>query len=389
MLYLRVRPTGRKTFELRLSHGGKTRWRTLGHFPQMSLNEALALVHTRKSGRGPTGVPATDTCAQALQNYFDLYIERRYKRTANVRVYMTYLQQELASTPLRMLTRRMLTRAIEDYARRPTAKAGRTKGAVAQNRLLGFAKAWLRWCVGRGDLDTNPADGLTRDIAGGPEQARERVLSVEELRAMWHREGAHTPLLRALLLTGCRIRELQLARWKHTGTDPVRRFDMQAVVPDGTRPPTTLTIPKEHAKNKREHLVPLAQLVLVQTTPGKEHEPLFPRSACTSTAVEGWVSEWQKRQGIVDRWTPHDLRRTFASLLQELGVPVDTVQRALNHKMQGTVSRYARHDYYPERREALHKLAVWVRKHVAGLDLPALPTPALTTKSYKEAAEHA
>ena len=362
-MYLRVKPSGARAYVQRLQHGGKDRWRVVGHPPAMTLAEALALAHSRAAG-GATVADTTMTCAASVKLFMRQYIERTWKTTRNAQVYADWIEAELASTPLRNLQRQQIVRMVQDYSTRKTAKAGRTGGRVAQNRLLAFARLWLSWSVECGYLQTNPADALTPRIAGGKETSRERVLSVAEMRAMWALDCPHAPLLRALLLTGCRIRELQLAKVGDLYVDPE----------DVESGPKSLTIPAAHSKNGKPHRVPLpTQAITQMSLAGKPGDPLFPGSAGSAFAVQSWLKRWHEREGTTP-WTPHDLRRTFATTLGELGTPIETIQRCLNHTLDGPIARYARHDAYRERRAAVEALAVWVGQHVAApVDLGPLP----------------
>jgi integrase len=62
----------------------------------------------------------------------------------------------------------------------------------------------------------------------------------------------------------------------------------------------------------------------------------------TPTAVQSRL----KRSGVT--WTPHDLRRTFATRVAEL-TPPHVVEKLLNHSIQGVAAIYNRHDYRDER----------------------------------------
>ena len=172
---------------------------------------------------------------------------------------------------------------------------------------------------------------------------------------MWALECPHAPLLRVLLLTGCRIRELQLARVRDLNVDP----------DEPANGPLSLTIPAEHSKNGKAHRVPLSTAALVQMhVSGKPDAPLFPGSSGSAFAVQSWLKRWHEREGTTP-WTPHDLRRTFATQLGELGVPLETIQRCLNHTLDGPIARYARSDRYKERRAAHEAMAAWVNQNVA------------------------
>ncbi|WP_426177375.1 tyrosine-type recombinase/integrase [Massilia sp. TWR1-2-2] len=57
-------------------------------------------------------------------------------------------------------------------------------------------------------------------------------------------------------------------------------------------------------------------------------------------------------------WTPHDLRRTGATMMQALGVPLETIDRCQNHVLAGSKVRrhYLHHDYVVEKRMAWEQL---------------------------------
>ena len=78
---------------------------------------------------------------------------------------------------------------------------------------------------------------------------------------------------------------------------------------------------------------------------------------------------WSKAKTMLDdklvsvaAWTLHDLRRTFATNLAALGVPIQVTEKILNH-VSGTISGvaavYNRHTYMDEMREAV---GLWEKK---------------------------
>jgi integrase len=62
--------------------------------------------------------------------------------------------------------------------------------------------------------------------------------------------------------------------------------------------------------------------------------------------------------GVNGEWTPHDLRRTGATMMQALGVSLDIIDRCQNHVLAGSKVRrhYLHHDYADEKREAWERL---------------------------------
>ena len=73
-------------------------------------------------------------------------------------------------------------------------------------------------------------------------------------------------------------------------------------------------------------------------------------------AVLTWLEE-SRPPPPVRRFTPHDLRSTAKSYLRALKVPRDISEMCLNHKLRGVEGIYDRYSYWPERRDALEKLA--------------------------------
>ncbi|MDZ7798444.1 MAG: site-specific integrase [Patescibacteria group bacterium] len=119
------------------------------------------------------------------------------------------------------------------------------------------------------------------------------------------------------------------------------------------------TIPASRAKNEQEHCLPLSGIALELLQEAKKHTGdssyVFPstsdlpmRRAPIGRAVKRHHREWN-----LDRFTPHDLRRTARTKLAEIGVSDIVAERVLNHKQQGVQAIYNRHRYLEEMREAL------------------------------------
>src|SRR5207302_882982 len=171
------------------------------------------------------------TVKDALEEWFRDQIERRYRVIKSTRTYVDRSIAEFGARRLQELTRAEIARFVRGYAK---------DTPVAANRCLSAIKLALGWCVEIGYLENNPAEGLTKRVAGGEETSRRRVLSDGELREIWRLESPNANLLRGLLLTGCRIAELQKASTAHLQGD-------------------WLFIPAEHSKNARAHRVYLVQ----------------------------------------------------------------------------------------------------------------------------------
>jgi integrase len=324
-LYLRVRTTGAKTWAVRRKAGGTTQIITLGRWPRLSLADArLAAqrldVHVKV---------ATITLRELLEEWHADRVAPRYRRPHDVGQYFERIEPTLLATRLRDLHRLEIRQTLKRYALK--------RGPVTANRLMSILRTALMFAVNIGYLEQSPIQGLTKDLVGGPEKPRSRVLSDDEIRRLWHAETNHRPLLRFLLLTGQRIGETQRATWEHL---------------HGTR----WHIPAEHAKNGRAHWVPLSPLARAILDSRPRHRYLV-FGGFSDTAVQAWLRRWCEREGIAPPFTPHDLRRTFATRLNEMGVAPHVVERILNHSLQGVMAIYNRAEYEAERVAALERWA--------------------------------
>jgi len=75
--------------------------------------------------------------------------------------------------------------------------------------------------------------------------------------------------------------------------------------------------------------------------------------------------------GAMERFTPHDLRRTVATRMRELGISRGDVKMVLNHVERDVTSRYDRYDGLPEKRRALDLWARRLEQIIAGEELLA------------------
>lgn len=307
-LYIKVTHTGRKTWTYRTRKGGTWRVVTMGKYPVMTLAKARQKALELAGG----DIPDAMTFGQLLDIWYKKRIEPRYKVTKNIETYVARGKDWLGNVQLSALTTKQLVSKLQAYA---------DVAPVGANRCLSNWKLALDYAAEIGALTVNPLARTTARAVGGEETTRARTLTDDEIRALWGDTHNHAPLLKALLLTGCRISELQAATVDHLKGD-------------------VLTITEN--KSDRPHWVTVTPLL--RKLFGNYGKHLFdPRSP---TAVQSRL----KRAGMT--WTPHDLRRTLATRLAGAGVAPHIVEKMLNHSMQGVMAIYNRHDYAPERVDA-------------------------------------
>jgi integrase len=122
-----------------------------------------------------------------------------------------------------------------------------------------------------------------------------------------------------------------------------------------------IVLPGNRVKNKRTHVVPLsvpAQAILA-AWPAQEGEFIF----CGVRAFSSWgrgKHELDQRLAAagakLDHWTQHDLRRSVATHMAELGVQPHIIEAVLNHvsgHKAGVAGIYNRASYEKEKRQAL------------------------------------
>jgi integrase len=333
-LFLRVRPTA-KTWVVRIKRQGRRRVYTLGNYPNVGLLEARKqAAHLVAVERGEARASVGDT----IESYMAGIIRPRYKRTASAEVYARRLTARLGSVAIDAVRAVDVARVVSDKQR---------TAPVSAMRMLAFAKGFFAWAVGIGLVERSPIADVQARAFGVKEESRERTLTDDEIRAFWWAPDLpHRALLRFLLLTGLRIGEAQAARveWIHA---------------DGW-----LHLPADVMKNAKPHqafLSPLAR----QQIEGDAAPVLF--RAVSPTAVQSALHRWQDRHGVESRWTPHDLRRSFASRMGDAKVAPHVIAKALSHTFAPTPSLavYLRSEWVAERQAAGVLLAKVVARIVA------------------------
>lgn len=291
-LWLRVRTTGRKTFIVRRKQAGKTKIITLGDWPTLSLKGAKFMAATAKT-------PSDATVNDLLQQYHEAVISRH----ARPKQFATYEERIRAAMGMVRVSEVKTTRLAELVAEsRQTPRSA--------DSLRSHLKAMFSLAIELGWRDDNPATVIGARVTGYKYEPITRVLTHEEIKQLWAWEGNNAALLRFLLLTGLRISEGQTGR----ADGDFWRMDK--------------------TKNGKPHWVYLTPTAKAQLAAPFE---------VSNTAVQSWV----KRRKV--GWTPHDLRRTFATLAMENGVFPHIVEKCLNHALEGMLRIYAHAEMTEER----------------------------------------
>jgi integrase len=343
----------RKAWSIRYRpKGGERQRETYGTYPSISLADARQ--RAKDIGAAATkgiDLPAAETREREEQrradnrphtvgDLLDEYVERyckpnQRKWTLTERMFDSHVKPAIGKKPLAELRRADIVELLDDLQNE--------KGLRAQvNRVRSQILAALNWGIDREYLDTNPAAAIKKRKI---EASRDRVLTDDELRAIWRAaDGLPDPsrsLVKAWILTAQRRDEVRCMLWSEV---------------DLTR--AVWTLPAARNKGKREHEIPLAP-AMVGLLDGLRRRglPVFTTDGAKPYAGQKRLKAILDRESDVAGWTFHDLRRTASTGMAALHVPQDTIDRVLNHAKGTLAGTYNRHQYADEKRRALEAWA--------------------------------
>ena len=345
---LLVTSTGHRSFvaQNRLSRGRSPRKTFKGTLPlRTARREAKRFLGEVARGIDPLEArrkaarEAEGTFLHIAENFFKregpkLRSAKERRRTLERLVYPAFGSRQFAS-----ITRRDYIALLDKIADQ--------NGPRMADLTLAYLNRLCNWHAIRDDSFRSPiVRGMTRVNAKA--HARSRILSDDELRAVWktaeESTGAFGPLLKYILLTACRRNE---------GSHVTR-----AEVVGGV-----WTIPAERYKTKIDHAIPLsdaARAVLVSLPQIGDCNFYFTvRGTGPIRALARFKARFDVACGVTG-WTLHDLRRTARSLMSRAGVNADIAEMCLGHTLGGIRGVYDRHEYLEEKRFAFEKLATQI-----------------------------
>lgn len=218
---------------------------------------------------------------------------------------------------------------------------------VAAGYVFQMCKQALKFCRVRRYAVSNALDDLTIQDVGKKQDKGDRVNSEDEIGQIWSScfsmkfKPYYASLLRLLVVFGCRSQEVRLSGW---GEWDLKRW--------------IWTVPKEHSKGGEKIVRPVPEAIrpFIEAL-YKQHSDsgLLLGEMKKSEAVSQWGRGIHKRLGHSKPWTLHDLRRTFATMLNDMGIAPHVVEQLLGHTLGGVMAVYNRSQYLPEKLDALNK----------------------------------
>jgi integrase len=334
------------TWIFQYSRNGNAKRMRVGDYPTLSPQAARDIARPWYGavcqGRDPASEKAQaqidhDSFGQTVTLYLAAKKDDLRERTyIEAERYLTDYAKRLHSRPLANVSRADAANLLNDVAR--------DSGPMAANRLRSNLSSLFTWAQRQGKAESNPVAFTEKR----EEQKRDRVLTDDELRAIWNAagDGDYGTIVKLLILTGQRREEIGGLRWSEIAGGQIN-------------------LPPNRTKNGKAHFIPLAQaaLALLPARTGRDH--LFGRGD-GADGFAGWSAAkaaLDKRLGDMPAWTLHDLRRTVSTQMHEKGVAPHVVEAIINHisgHKAGVAGTYNRANYHAERKVALDKWAAHI-----------------------------
>ena len=374
-LALRLRDGGSRKWVFSYRIGRRQRRMTLGPIATLSVQEARRLA-TTLFAKVKLGVdPAQDKedaklqVGETVKAKLPLFLARQQDRVHDGKLRQrSYIEIE---RHLLVHAKRLHAKALGEITRRDVASllsslTEKISGATT-NRVQSTLSSFFAWCMREGLLDSNPVEGTERR----DEIERKRLITSAELRDIWSalRDDPYGDIIRLLILTGARAREIGGLRWSE--------IDLTI---------RSVTLPPERTKNRREHEIFLSDTALdiLRTSP----RLTYPEGTLCDLVFgrgKGGFNDWAGSKADLDKrinqarqaagadpvpdWVVHDFRRLVSTAMHDrLKIMPHVVEAVLGHvgHQGGVAGRYNLALYRSQKATALTRWADYVLAVVKG-----------------------
>lgn len=350
---VRMRAGGSRTWIVQYQVGRKQRRVSIGHVSGLALEKArekagIILARVRlgedpQADKFKVRAKAAETLGAVVERFLSRQKTRLRPRTlAEQERHLKTHWKPLHGVQIGGIDRAMVTSRIAELVE----KNGPTSADHARTSL----STLFAWAMREGLVEANPVAATNKPSHPRP---RDRVLSDEELREIWSacRDDDHGRIIKLLLLTGQRRDEIAGLRWTE--------IDLGKAM---------VSLPGERTKNGRAHDVPLSDPALAVLPDRRddrdyvfgEGEGPFSGFSAAKRKLDERILRARRDAGERAKpmapWRLHDLRRTMATRLGDLGVHPHVVEAVLNHvsgTKAGVAGVYNKAVYAAEKRAAL------------------------------------
>jgi integrase len=352
-----VQPSGRKSYAVRYRNAN-------GRARKLTLQTGITLAAARKltadamlevaQGGDPAAAkqkarrrrPSAADEEDGIERLAALFIERHAKRKtrenswqATVGIFNNIILPAWRRRSVHEITRRDVIELLDNVAINRPVAANRTRAAVSK---------FFNWLAARDVIAASPCAGVPLPSKETP---RDRVLNDAELHHLWLAcdavGGPAGACIKLLILTGQRRSEIARLKWNEVDGD-------------------VLALSAERMKGRVPHIVPLSTqaAAIIASMPqivpqvfGPIHFGRFKRRLDARMGKD------------VAHWVVHDVRRSAASGMARIGVPVPVIEKILAHRsgtFRGIVGTYQRHSFLPEMAAAMQRWGDHVERLVTG-----------------------
>ena len=329
---VRVLPSGRRSYLVQYRAGGRTRRIAIGQHGAVTVEQARKrakeLLGSVAAGQNPAEVIAqhrgAPTVASVGARFLREHVALRLKETSAreyERALRLFINPAMGNHKIVDVTRADISKLHHGLRGKPY-QANRVLQVLS--KLFNLCEVW-----GLRPDGSNPC----RHVPKYREEKRERFLSGPELRRLGQTlaeleasglETVHVVgAFRLLILTGCRLSEIQTLRWSYVSA-------------------RHLELPDSKTGRRRIPLPPAAQEVLA-ALPRDAGNPFVICGAVEGQHVTDLQKPWRRIRaaaGLGDVRI-HDLRHTYASNAVANGMPIQMVGKLLGHTQIQTTMRYA------------------------------------------------
>lgn len=377
-LCLRVNKQGTKTYFVRYKNSAKVqKVLSIGDANSISLARAREIAEEMKSKLKEQIDPIAERNAyknaetfedltERFLSSFEIKVQNQSRKPATLREYKRiidhYLLPAWGSIKAQEVTRRDINNLLDDIVNSENR-------VTLANRVKSLIHSLFEFGLQKEIIEISPCSGLVKLEQPKP---KNRFLTKEEICKIWKATESYPShcscILKMLLITGQRPGEVKGMRFSEIKGNEWH-------------------LPQNRTKNKTEHVVPLTELAFAVIEESKEislklkdssrrseekniylDEYVFPSRQSNKHTL--WLRTFFNRiieVADIPHFSPHDLRRTVITYLEELGVSDKIITKIANHSSRGVTERhYMRHRYIKEKREALEKWEACLKEIIRG-----------------------
>lgn len=320
-LVCRVSHTGNKSFIVTKRINGTLKNVTIGKFPDVTVidarKKAQIILTELNSGIDPVAVKRKQEAEKTkLVDVLEQYLSDRDLKPSTVKDYRYKLKlgfSDWLHMPVISITEEMVLKRQK--------KISQESGKTTANTTMRVLRLTLNYANAVGMIDAIPTNILSKARLWHKNKRKDRVIPSDKLQA-WHEAVAALPNQRAkayllmALYMGFRSSELLTLEWAHVNLK-------------------TKSITLLDTKNGSNHTLPIPVLIIAQLTDLYVHTGDFKWVFAGANPEKPMVTPTKPINAVIQacgvEFSPHDCRRTFATIAEAVNLPMSMIKRLMNH----------------------------------------------------------